>query len=311
MNIAYSCNDSYIPQTGISMISLFENNKDEDEICIYLISKDVSRDNILKLNNIAESYHRKFIEIRFEDIAYDLKLTNIGRHIETIYSKVFFSRIKDLDKIIYLDSDTVVVDSLKDLWDTPLNDCYMGVVQSLSTEFMPALGMSPGVPFFNDGMAIVNVDYCRANDLIGKTLKVVDDYNGNPPVLSEGALNKVCQGKVKYISPRYNLMAGLMYLCDLDIDYISKKMLYTKEELMSSLEKPAVIHYLSAFYNRPWFKRCSNPYKNVFYKYKSVSPWSDIPLQEGKLPIKLRIIDMLYRTFGLTKIEFIRKIIKN
>ena len=311
MNIAYSCNDNYIPQTGISMISVFENNKDVEDIIVYLISKDVSEDNIRKLQQISDSYNRKFVEVKFDDIAYDLNISNIGRHIETIYSKVFFSRIKDLSKIIYLDSDTVVVGSLKDLWDIPLDDCYMGVVQSLSTESMPTLGMSSDVPFFNDGMAIVNVDYCRANDLIGKTLKVIDDYNGNPPVLSEGALNKVCQGKVKYISPRYNMMAGLMYLCNLDIDYVSKKMLYTKEELTSSIESPVVIHYLSAFYNRPWFKKCSNPYRHFYYKYKSVSPWADIPLQEGGLSKKLRLIDMLYRTFGLKKIDYIRKILNS
>ena len=46
MNIAYSCNDYYVPQTGISMISLFENNKEVDDICVYLISKDISKENV-------------------------------------------------------------------------------------------------------------------------------------------------------------------------------------------------------------------------------------------------------------------------
>lgn len=30
MNIAYSCDNAYIEQTGISLISVFENNKDEN-----------------------------------------------------------------------------------------------------------------------------------------------------------------------------------------------------------------------------------------------------------------------------------------
>ena len=46
MNVAYSCNDYYIPQTGISIISCCENNKDVEELVFYLVSKDVSQANI-------------------------------------------------------------------------------------------------------------------------------------------------------------------------------------------------------------------------------------------------------------------------
>jgi lipopolysaccharide biosynthesis glycosyltransferase len=310
MNVAYSCNDYYIPQTGISMLSLFENNKDVDDICVYLISKDVSSDNIHKLQSIADKYHRRFKEVRFEDIAYDLKLSNIGRHIATIYSKVFFSRIEGVDKMIYLDSDTVVVGSLKELWDDNLDGCYLGVVETLPTKFYKELGLTKGDRFFNDGMAICNVAYCRENNLIDKVLKVVNEFNGNPPTLSEGALNKVCYGKVKYISLRYNLMAGLLFLCDLDSEYMSHVLHYSKDELSYSCSNPVVIHYLTAFYNRPWFKDCTHPYKDAYYKYKAMSPWSEEPLKEQPLPFRIRLICWCYRLLGVRYTERLRKLTK-
>lgn len=309
MNVAYSCNDYYIPQTGISMISLFENNKDVDEICVFLISKNVSEDNVNKLRIIAESYQREFKEVRFDDIAYDLKLSNTGRHIATIYTKVFFPRIKGIDKMIYLDSDTVVVGSLKGLWEDELDGVYMGVVETLPTKFYKELGLPKGDRFFNDGMAICNVAYCREHNLIRKILKLVEDYNGNPPTLSEGALNKVCYGKVKYISLKYNLMAGLLYMCNLDASYMSHLLHYSEEELRQSCEYPIVIHYLTAFYSRPWYKNCSHPYKDKYLEYKALSPWKDDPLLENRLPMKIRMIDLCYRTIGLRNTERIRKIL--
>lgn len=309
MNVAYSCNDYYIPQTGISMISLFENNKDIDEICVYLISKDVSEENIGILKSIAESYRRNFKEVRFEDIAYDLKLSNTGRHIETVYSKVFFSRIKGLEKIIYLDSDTVVVGSLKELWNDDLAGYYMGVVETHPTRFYQELQLPKGGLFFNDGMAICNVSYCRDNNLIEKVLKLVDKYNGNPPTLSEGALNKVCYGKVKFISLRYNLMAGLLYMYRLDSKYMLEVLHFSADDLKESCEHPVVIHYLTAFYNRPWFKDCTHPLKNEYFKYKALSPWKDEPLIDKPLPKKLKIIDRCYHLFGPRMIEIIRIIL--
>jgi len=291
------------------MISLFENNKDVKDIIVYLISKDVSDNNIDKLRQISDSYNRKFIEVKFEDIAYDLNLSYTGRHIETIYSKVFFPRIEGVDKIIYLDSDTVVVGSLKELWNEDLDGYYMGVVGTNPTKFYKELELPKGDRFFNDGMAICNVAYCRENDLIGKVLKVVDDFGGNPPTLSEGALNKVCYGKVKYISLRYNLMSGLLYLCNLDSAYIAKQLQYSELDIIESCAHPIVIHYLTAFYNRPWFKNCTHPYKNEFYKYKALSPWKDEILKEGNLPPKLRWIDRCFRILGVKNTERIRRLL--
>ncbi len=310
MNVAYSCNDFYIPQTGISMISLFENNKDVDYICIYLISKDVSDTNVSMLRQIADSYNRDFRVVGFDDIAYDLNLSSTGRHIATVYTKVFFPRIEGLDKMIYLDSDTIVAGSLKELWEDELDGYYMGVVETLPTKFYKELGLPKNERFFNDGMAICNVDYCRKNDLIGKVLKVVDDFNGNPPTLSEGALNKVCYGGVKYISPRYNLMAGLLYMCKLDAEYMSHILHYTEGELRDSCANPVVIHYLTAFYNRPWFKGCTHPYKDEYYKYKKLSPWKNDTLKECNLPFRIKCIDICYRLLGLKLTEKIRKLLK-
>ena len=309
MNIAYSCNDNYIPQTGISMISLFENNKTASSIIVYLIAKDVSDNNLEKLREIADSYQRKFVVVDFDDIAYDLNLSNTGRHIATIYSKVFFSRIEGVDRMIYLDSDTVVVSSLEKLWDENLDDCYMGVVETFPTKFYKELGLPKGDRFFNDGMAICNVAYCRENNLIEKVLKVVEDFNGNPPTLSEGALNKVCYGKVKYISLRYNLMAGILYMCNINTEYVSRILHYSVEELKKSCEKPVVIHYLTAFYNRPWFKNCTHPYKDEYYKYKALSPWKDEPLKNGDLPFRLKMIDGCYRILGVKNTEKLRHLL--
>lgn len=309
MNIAYSCNDYYIPQTGISIISLCENNKDIDEIIIYFIGKDVSKENVGILRNLTERYNRKFEYIDFDSIAYDLNISAIGRHIETIYAKVFFSRIEGMDKIIYLDSDTVVTGSLAPLWDEDLSDSYMGVVQTFSKN-KAELGILESEPFFNDGMAIVNVDYCRKNHLTEKVLKVIDEYNGNPPTLSEGALNKVCQGHIKYISLRWNCMAGILYFARLDVKELAKDLdQYSLYDIKDSCENPVVIHYLTAFYNRPWFVPCSHPYKDCYSHYKSLSPWKDVKPIYKPLPIRIRCIDLCYKIFGFRITNIVRNIL--
>lgn len=311
MKIAYSCNDYYIPQTCISIISLCENNRNIEELSIYFIGKDVCDENIEILKNIVHNYGRELIYIPFENIAFDLNISSVGRHIETIYSKVFFSRIQGLDKIIYLDSDIIVDGSLEELWNIDLTDCYLGAVQTFCG-CKHELGMPSDTPFFNDGMAIMNVDYCREHNLIEQTLRVIKDFNGNPPVLSEGALNKVCTGHVKYISLRWNCMAGILYYGLLNINYLAKLLTqYAKEDLYESCQHPVNIHYLAGFYNRPWFTPCSHPLKERYYYYQSLSPWKDTKPTHKPLPFKLVFLKKCIDLFGPRIILNILELIEN
>ena len=46
LNVLYGCDDNYAPYTGVSLLSLFENNKDIEEITIYLASMNFSEVNL-------------------------------------------------------------------------------------------------------------------------------------------------------------------------------------------------------------------------------------------------------------------------
>lgn len=309
MNIAYSCDNAYIEQTGISLISVFENNKDEKEIVVYLISKGITKENIEILDSICKSYNRSLIVVKFEDICFDLPPCSVGRHLETIYAKVFFSRIEGLDKVLYLDSDVVVVGKLKPLWENDLSEKYMGVVETTYTKGKKALGIPRSTPFFNDGVVLVNVDYCRENNLISKVIEQVNAFGGNPPVLSEGVLNKICGQNVKYLSLRYNLISGNLYFGLYDYDYLFEQLHYEKEDLIDSCENPVIVHYIAGFYNRPWCKKCTHPFKEFYLYYKSISPWKDSPLQDKDLSFKIKVAGLAYKVFGCRFIDKIRDIL--
>ena len=64
MNIVYSSDDNYAQHTGVSIISLLENNKHFNEINIYIVDNDIKNENKIKLNNIANRYKRK-IKVKY------------------------------------------------------------------------------------------------------------------------------------------------------------------------------------------------------------------------------------------------------
>ena len=308
MNIAYSCDEAYIHHTGISILSLLENNKEFKEINIYFIEKNVSKKSIASIEKLIYSYQRSLICIPFHELCSELKINALGRHIETVYSKLFFSGIPNIDKILYIDSDTIINDSLIDFWNIDLEENLVAGVETYSVEAKPKLNLNKKDRFINDGIVLINLKEFRKQNIKQKFINCINSYHGNPPVLSEGVINKVCKNRIKVIHPKYNLMSGLITYKHnpfLDLDKF-----YKKKCIHEAIKKPVIIHYLSGFYNRPWDVNCTHPMKEKYLYYKSISYWKDIPLQNKKMNLRLRTIKFLYQYIPNISLEYIRFLIK-
>lgn len=312
MNIAYSCNDAYISQTGISIISLLENNKNLDKIDIYIIAKDMSIISIDLLKEIVCGYRRRLIILPFDQVCSKLNIQKTGRHIETVYAKLFFGNIPEIDKIFYLDSDTIITGSLQSLWDISLEDHHFGCVKTITKDACRKLCLSEKQDFYNDGVAMVNVRALRRHKMEDKFLKFIASYDGNPPFLSEGVINVVCKGKIKALVPKYNFLSGFLMFSNKEIRRLARQPnnFYSDDELDEARKKPIVIHYLAGWFKRPWESGCTHPLKDYYYKYKQMSPWKEQPLIYKKQPFKIKILKIAFKSFPIDAILFLRKVLR-
>lgn len=57
-NIVYASDDHYAFLAGVSMISLFKNNRDFESLNVYILSDHISKKNIRRLTAIGKKYNR-------------------------------------------------------------------------------------------------------------------------------------------------------------------------------------------------------------------------------------------------------------
>lgn len=291
MNIAYACDDNYITHTGISMLSLFDQNQKIDQITIYLISVNISEENIYHIQEIACKYKRKLVVIPFKELCPDLKLASVGRHIETVYAKLFFGNLENVDKIIYLDSDIIINDSLQEMWEVDMGDNYFGLVKTITKDYSEKLGLKISDIFFNDGVAIVNAKKLREDDMQKKFLAFIDSYHGNPPVLSEGTINVVCKDKIQVIHPKFNFGASFLMYDNKSMSIMANESEYYPDNMINEARKsPVVIHYLAGWFKRPWEIGCTHPLKGNYLDYKKQTIWENNALTTKELPLKIKFL---------------------
>ena len=116
MNVVYHSSDSFAVVTGVSITSLFENNKSADTINVWLIEHDITQENKNNLIKIANKYERKIYFIPMPDInsKWHLNLKMIkDEWLFDSYVRLFLDDILpvSVERVLYLDGDVLITDT--------------------------------------------------------------------------------------------------------------------------------------------------------------------------------------------------------
>ena len=291
MNIAYSTDNNYVKYLGISMISLLENNRNL-EINIYIIDNGINDKNKELLNNIAKNYNAKITYLDFKALTKNLKTDNT--YPVSSYGRIFLS-VLNLDKIIYLDCDSIIADSLEDLDNIDISDYYIAGVQDTVTNFFKtSIGLNKDDRYINAGMLVINLKKWREDKIEEKCLQYIDKCKGSVPHHDQGTINAICSSKMLILHPKYNLMTPMFYKAEQNKKLYDMKEYYEQKELDEAIQNPVFIHYTNGFFNRPWNADCTHPLKNIFLKYMNMSPWKG-QIEENKLNKNAQIMKKLHK----------------
>ena len=179
LNLLYLSDNNYAAYAGISITSLFMNNKTIDKFIVYIIDDNISEQNKQKLFLLCQKYNH---EIVFLDLTEGINiLKKVGaptyRNSYTTYLKLFtFNILPDsVHRIFFIDSDTIIVGDLGEIIDFDMKDYMIAAVKDgITHPYKIALGYPSSDSWFNMGVMLVDVDMWKrdnAQDKIVEQLK--------------------------------------------------------------------------------------------------------------------------------------------
>lgn len=308
LNVVYSSDENYARHVGVSIISLFENNKEFDEIYVYLIDNNISEQSKVLLKNISINYKRKLKFIPFKDLCENLNTDN--SYSLSSYARLFLGKLTELEKVIYLDCDSIIEDSFVNLWNLNIDNYYVAGVQDTVNEFYKtSIGLDKNFRYINAGFLLINLVQWRKNNLENQFLKFIDKYKGSVPHHDQGTLNAICKEHILILEPKYNVQCPMyQFTCKeiLKMDNISRY--YFQDEIDYAKHNPCFIHFTNGFYNRPWNKKCTHPMKDLYLSYLQKSPWKD-KILDGELCRNSKIMKNIYNLTPFSLYCFIHKFI--
>lgn len=265
MNIALCTDEKYSFPCGVCITSILENNK-EEECNIYILTDGLNPETIEKFKQLQDKYKQKIDIITINDKLFDgLKISN--RFPISIYYRFLLPQLVNDKKVIYLDCDIIVTSSLKEIWHTNITDYACGVIEDQKSDditIQNRLGLYKD--YFNSGVLLINLDYWRENDIASKLIEFI---NQNPDIClypDQDALNYILCDCVKFLEYKYNYQ---------ELFYLPKEHILLHKNKWKQLDlagnAPIIMHYTGCI--KPWVKACPHPHKELFIRYKAISPW--------------------------------------
>lgn len=284
MNIVYTTNEAFVAKVAAGICSVFENNKDMEEIQIFIIGQDLSEDSIEKFYIIAEQYKRIVTIIPLEKLEnyLDFKFDTGGWN-PIVLARLLLDRFLpgEIDRVLYLDGDTINISSLKEVWDTDMNDKVIGacIEATVNKKQRVYLGMK-NIPYVNAGVLLINLDKWR-QEKIGK--RILEFYKNNEGKLfanDQDAINGALKNEIYYLSPKYNFYnIYWFYPYKILKKIMDNTFYYSKDIVEDAIKSPAIIHYLGE--ERPWRAGNRHKYRKEYFKYLNKTPWKNEKMEEG------------------------------
>ena len=316
LNVIFASDDNYASFLSISLISLIEHNqKDFDKINIYILDDGISDKNKSKVMTLLKDYpcSISFIETkRLDEMNFNVLglERNLNESSLTTYARLFMSTLlpKSIDKILYLDCDSLIVGSYKDLWNIDISNYYCaGVLDGINTSVKEALGFKKEDIYVNAGFLLVNLKKWREDSVEEKFIRFMDENQHRFYQHDQGVLNNVFKDKILIVDPKYNLQ---IYFQTLDYDLARKftcieTEYYTKEIVDNARENPVFLHFCGPNYDRPWYNK-DHPYAEMYNCYAEKVDCNEIIEYLDGLPLKAKIF---YKGMGNKAIRLSLKMI--
>ena len=205
--IVYITDDNYIMPTIVSITSAIMNKNENSIYKIHIIGVSINYENKKIFDEfISKNINDKiYIEILHFKQHYNFDDTHPYLTSAAIFKFDIANILPDYDKVLYLDSDTIILKDLTQLFNTDINEYYASVVKDYIGSEIQHIQLSLGTKdYFNSGVMLLNTKILRLNNI--KEL-LLDYRNKNHDMLmDQNTLNYVFNNKVKFIKPKYNYL---------------------------------------------------------------------------------------------------------
>lgn len=264
--IALICDDNYVMPTAVTIQSIKDSHYGDCILDVYVCSFQLSASNREFMHKLSSNSVNVMIKL--------CDVNNIQDRIEKIKQKTHVTQtsllkfelpnlFKDIDSLLYLDSDIIVKGNIEDLFMVDISDYYLAAIPEMwkyLDKYWGKLEYSIKKDFyFNSGVLLYNLKKMREDDVTKKLwenkLEMANDFSKK--TMDQDTLNEVCSSRTRVLPILWNFNTAFSNSKVVNVSIFNAILntnFYSFEEIVNSAH---ILHYVGKE-DKPWLYSTAN-----------------------------------------------------
>lgn len=256
-----------------------------DNCKVYILNQDIPQEWFISVREKMAQKQSELVDVKLTSglVSETWKLPPFGAHMNHMsFARYFIPQFVEEDKVLYLDSDTIVTRTLNELFEIELGDKLLAAAKVI-------YGLEDR---FNSGVLLVNNKLWKEENIQATLIEITDRDHETLPESDQTVFNRVAGERYIVLDDTYNFQVGYDRIAEQRQQYFILE--------MSTDPLPAIIHYLSG--DKPWNLSSFSRLREVWWRY-SMMDWSEIT--SHKTPRKKRDIFIMTASQSLEQIDYL------
>ena len=275
----------YMAHSAAMLHSLIARNGGSDVHIHYLHGPDFPGEGP---GAIAEMVEREGASVSFREIPDDwldgLPVEGFGRRA-TWYRVFLPDLLPGVERVLYLDVDLVVLDSVAPLWDIDLSGNWIAAVTNVLQHdhfHRPAeLGLAGPEVYFNAGVLLMNLEEMRRDRCTAALLEYSVEHAEWLAWQDQDAINVVLGERRLMLEPRWNCMSSFFL-------FPWAEEAFGPDALAEALRAPAIRHFEGPAQGKPWHFLCEREMAGLYAEHRRRTPWPSFTPEGATFANRLR-----------------------
>ena len=273
---SYATDNRYVYPTLVAMTSLVENAGKNTYYDIYVMLHPEFKEEFKKILKSVEKNHYEHCSVIFINMGNKFKDQKTDNRISTpaYYRLELHNLLPNVNRIIWMDSDTMVFEDLTNLIKLDMKGKFMlGFLDSLP-DAIKDFGIKDAIVLCS-GVLLIDLDALRKNNITEKFNKFMKEKKDKIVQHDQTIINVVLQNYIGKTPPKYGIWA--FENSRSAISYNRRQRLWLKydiNELLNAYHHPAILHFI---WPKPFWRKREPVFNDKWWEYaKKTGYYNDI-----------------------------------
>lgn len=262
--------DEYVGHSAAMLHSVLAQSRGHNVHVHYMHGPDIGAEQEGRLVEMVEREGGTISFLRIPDSELD-GVPTVGFTRKATWYRIFLPELLGhVDRILYLDSDLIVVDEIAPLWALDLAGHWVGAVTNVFQDnhlHRPGeLGLAGPRVYFNAGVLLMNLAEMRRD---GRTEALRDYAVANAELIEwrdQDALNVVLGSRRLALHPRWNVMNSFFL-------FPRNARVLGRRARRQAIRRPAIRHFEGPDALKPWHPGCEQSLRELYLRHRRATPW--------------------------------------